>query len=109
MKRLKVRWGIETNWQLTVIFVVFALTGSTAAKFAGPVTEVLGIPEDLGAGWLYWFLRIIIIFPVYQIVLVFFGWLFGEFHFFWQFEKKMLRHLRLGFLIPSEKSPLNKT
>jgi len=108
MKRLKARWGIETNWQLTVIFVVFAITGSTAAKFAGPVIEVLGISEDLGGGWIYWLLRIILIFPIYQILLVFFGWLFGEFNFFWQFEKKMLRHLGLGFLLTQDASPKDK-
>ena len=42
MKRLKEKWNITTNWQLTVIFIVFAITGSTAAKIAGPVTEAVG-------------------------------------------------------------------
>ena len=108
MKKLKARWGIETNWQLTVIFIVFTLTGSTAAKFAGPLSEVLGISRDLGGGWMYWFLRIILIFPIYQIILMFFGWLFGEYQFFWEFEKKMLRHLGLGFLLAREASAKDK-
>jgi sterol desaturase/sphingolipid hydroxylase (fatty acid hydroxylase superfamily) len=109
MKKLKARWGVETNWQLTVIFIVFSITGSTAAKFAGPLTEVLGISRDLGGGWIYWLLRIVLIFPIYQILLVLFGWLFGEFKFFWEFEKKMLRHLGLGFLFPSEGSTNDNT
>jgi hypothetical protein len=33
------------------------------------------------------------------VLLVFMGWLFGEFRFFWEFEKKMLRRTGLGFLI----------
>ena len=41
---------------------------------------------------------ILLIFPVYQILLVAFGWLFGQFKFFWNMEKKMLRRLGLGFL-----------
>lgn len=102
MKKLKKRWGIETDWRLTVVFVVFAITGSTAAKFAGPIIEALGIAEDLGSGWIYWILRIVVIFPIYQVLLVFFGWLFGEFEFFWNFEKKMLRHLGLGFFVSSQ-------
>jgi len=98
LKKLKKRWNINSNWQLTVVFIVFAITGSTSAKFAGPLTEAVGITSE--AGWyIYWPVRIIIIFPVYQVLLVFFGWLFGEYAFFWNFEKKMLRSMKLGFLL----------
>ncbi|MGB5647230.1 MAG: DUF6787 family protein, partial [Muriicola sp.] len=31
--------------------------------------------------------------------LVLFGWLFGQFRFFWNFEKKMLHRIGLGFLL----------
>lgn len=98
MKRLKEKWGISNNWQLTVIFIVFAITGSTSAKFAGPITEVIGITKEMG-WFIYWPTRILAIFPLYQVLLVFFGWLFGEYVFFWAFEKKMLRSMRLGFLL----------
>ena len=101
MRKLKERWQIDTNWQLFVVFLVFAVTGSTAAKFAGPLTEAIGLTND--AGWyIYWPVRILIIFPIYQVLLVFFGWLFGEFEFFWKFEKKMLRYTGLGFLVKHE-------
>ena len=98
MKKLKQRWNITSNWQFTVIFVVFAVTGSTAAKFAGPLTEAIGLTKDHG-WYVYWPVRIVIIFPIYQVLLVFFGWLFGEPEFFWNFEKKMLRGMGLGFLM----------
>ena len=98
MKKLKERWELTSNWQIIVIIVVFSITGSTAAKLAGPVTETLGITRELGA-WVYWPIRILLIFPIYQILLVFFGWLYGEFAFFWKFEKRMIRHLGLGFLL----------
>ena len=98
MKKLKERWNINSNWRLTVVFIVFAITGSSAAKFAGPITEILGITTSLD-WYLYWPIRILIIFPVYQVLLVFFGWLFGEFDFFWGFEKKMLRSMKLGFIL----------
>ena len=98
MKKLKERWNIDSNWQLTVIFVVFAITGSTAAKFAGPVSEWIGLSKDLNP-WIYWPVRLLLIFPIYQVLLVFFGWVFGEFQFFWNFEKKMLRGMGLGFLV----------
>jgi len=98
LKKLKQRWNITSNWQLTVIFIVFALTGSTAAKFAGPLTEAIGLTKEVG-WYIYWPVRILIIFPIYQVLLVFFGWLFGEYTFFWNFEKKMLRSMKLGFLL----------
>ncbi len=98
MKKLKQRWSITSNWQLTVIFIVFALTGSTAAKFAGPMTEAIGLTKEVG-WYIYWPVRILIIFPIYQVLLVTFGWLFGEYIFFWNFEKKMLHSMKLGFLL----------
>lgn len=101
MKKLKERWNIDSDWQLTVIFIVFAITGSTAAKFAGPVSEWIGLTKDLNP-WLYWPVRLLLIFPIYQVLLVFFGWVFGEFQFFWNFEKKMLRGMRLGFLVDKQ-------
>lgn len=97
MKKLKERWGIDSNFQLAVIFVVFAVTGSSAAKLAAPLTHLIGIHQDTTSGFIYWPIRILIIFPVYQVLLVLFGWLFGQFKFFWNFEKKMLH--RLGIKI----------
>jgi hypothetical protein len=96
MKELKKRWGIETNFQFTIIFIVFAITGSTSAWLSKPVCFWLGITkEDLGL----WFtpFRLLLIFPLYQILLVLIGFLFGQFKFFWAFEKKMLRRMGLGF------------
>ncbi len=95
MDKLRKRWGISSNWQITVIFIVFAITGSTSAKIAGPVVEFLGMTKENTNLWIYWPVRILLIFPIYQIFLVSFGWLFGQFEFFWNFEKKMLK--RMGF------------
>ena len=43
MNRLKEKWQITSNSQLVIIFIVFAITGSTASKIAGPVVHVFGI------------------------------------------------------------------
>src|SRR5690554_5736836 len=95
MNRLKQRWGIDSNFQIVLILIVFAVTGSTSAKLAGPLCDFLGIYEENTSWLVYWFARLVLIFPIYQVLLVFFGWLFGQFAFFWEFEKKMLS--RLGF------------
>ena len=97
MKKLKERWGIESNFQLTLIFIVFAITGSASAWLSKPFCYWLGITKaDLG----FWFtpVRLLLIFPIYQVLLVCIGFLFGQFRFVWAFEKKMLRSMGLGFL-----------
>ncbi|NAS30500.1 diacylglyceryl transferase [Flavobacteriaceae bacterium R38] len=99
MEKLKKRWGIQSNLQLLIIFIVFAITGSSAAKLAAPITNLLGLNPETVSGWIYWPIRILLIFPIYQVLLVCFGWLFGQFKFFWAFEKKMLKRLGLGKLI----------
>lgn len=102
MEKLKERWGISSNFQLIVIFIVFAITGSSSVYVAKPFLEWIGMNRDAfsGAWWggfIYWTLRILLIFPFYQILLVIYGWLFGQFKFFWGFEKKMLSRMGLGF------------
>ena len=97
MKKLKERRGIESNFQLTLIFIVFAITGSASAWLSKPFCYWLGITKAyLG----FWFtpVRLLLIFPIYQVLLVCIGFLFGQFRFFWAFEKKMLRSMGLGFL-----------
>jgi hypothetical protein len=98
MVGLKKRWGVESNFQIAIIFLVFAITGSAATKLASPVTAFFGIYRDTADAWFYWTVRVLLIFPIYQILLVAFGWLFGQFTFFWNFEKKMLNRMGLGFL-----------
>jgi len=103
MEKLKERWGITSNFQLIIIFIVFAITGSSSVYVAKPFLELIGMnretfSEALWGGFIYWALRILLIFPFYQILLVIFGWLFGQFKFFWGFEKKMLSRMGLGFL-----------
>lgn len=95
MNKLKERWGIDSNFQLIIILIVFAITGSTAAKLAAPICGFIGVDQETSSWYIYWPLRILLIFPIYQVLLVLFGWIFGQFQFFWAFEKKMLS--RLGF------------
>ncbi|MDX1277162.1 DUF6787 family protein [Oceanihabitans sediminis] len=96
MEKLKKRWGIDSNKQVIIILFVFAVTGSTASFIGKPILAFLDItPETLNT-ILYWVIRIVMLFVMYQFLLIFFGWLFGQFNFFWNFEKKMLTRIGLG-------------
>lgn len=98
MGNFRERWNIKSNWQLVVIFVVFAVTGSSAAYLSKPILSFIGIDKNTVSGWIYYPLYLVLIFPVYQILLVSYGFIFGQFQFFWAFEKKMLRSCGLGFI-----------
>tara|TARA_B100000767_G_scaffold275784_2_gene315579 strand:- start:8436 stop:8768 length:333 start_codon:yes stop_codon:yes gene_type:complete len=97
---LKIKWKVKSNFQLFIIIVVFAVTGSSSVQVAKPLMDFLGIHhtsfESLFLGsFIYWIIRVLVVFPIYQILLLFFGILFFQFKFFWNFEKKILS--RMGF------------
>ncbi len=98
MKRLKEKWGITSNFQLFIICIVFAITGSFSVLITKPV--ILFIFGDLDGlnPLLSWLLRILILFPIYQVVLLFFGFIFFQFNFFFKFFKKFMKFLGLGIL-----------
>ncbi len=98
MEKLKKRWGIDSNFQIVIIFIVFAITGSTASWVTKPILDFLGISREVMNPFLYWFLRIVLILPVYKLLLLFFGTLFGQRLFFWNFVKKMLQRMGFSFL-----------
>ncbi|MFD1613652.1 DUF6787 family protein [Gelatiniphilus marinus] len=93
--KLEKKWEVAYKWELISIFLVFATTGSSSLFVSRPLIKLMGVSKDNLPTFAYWLLYIIIGFVFYQILLVFIGWLFGQFKFFWDFEKKMLR--KIGF------------
>lgn len=94
-KKLENKWILEHRWEMIRIFIVFSITGSSSVFIGKPIMALIGITKDNLNTVVYWILYIIVGLVFYQIMLVFFGWLFGQFKFFWEFEKKMLS--RFGF------------
>lgn len=88
MKRLQARWGLNSWVQVVLVLLVFAATGSTSLWLSKPVLIAIGL-YDMEPKWLAFILRLIIIFPVYNVLLLMFGFLLGQFQFFWAFEKRM--------------------
>lgn len=88
IEKLKAKWGIESNFQIIMILIVFSITGSIAVKITGPVLELFSISKDSFTPFLYWTIRILIILPIYQVLLLFVGAVLGQFRFFWNFQKK---------------------
>ena len=93
--KLKTRWGITSTWQVIIILLVFALTGTSVLYAEKLVQDLLNIPPNLE--WYYTTLLFIVItLPIYNILLLVYGFVFGQFRFFWNFEKKFFG--RIGAL-----------
>lgn len=98
MENLKKRWGIESNFQLVIIFVVFAINGTLSARISRFAMNYFGI-NDKNTHWIpYYLVLILLVLPLYPLMLMFFGYLFGQSKFFFPFAKKMLRSMGLGFI-----------
>ena len=93
LNQIKSRWDIHSNTQFIIILIVFAITGSLALYLSQPILDLLQIKAKTNNQILYYSLRLIIIFPIYQIVLIIIGTLFGQFNFFWSLEKKTMTRL----------------
>ncbi|WP_299390866.1 DUF6787 family protein [uncultured Gelidibacter sp.] len=89
------KWSVDYRWEMIRVFIVFAITGSSSVFIGRPIIALIGITKDNLNIVLYWILYIIVGIIFYQILLVAYGWLFGQFKFFWEFEKKMLRRFGL--------------
>ena len=98
-KKLEKKWELAYRWEMIRVFIVFAITGSSSAIVGRPFLKIVGITNDNLQPVLYWILYILISFIFYQFLLITIAWLFGQFKFFWNFEKKMIRKMRLGFLL----------
>lgn len=99
-KRLKEKWGVSSNFQLVIIFIVFGITGSLSVQVGKPILDFINLhPENFESiptgDFLYWTIRVLIVFPLYQVLLIIVGTLFFQFRFFWNFEKKILK--KIGF------------
>jgi hypothetical protein len=85
--KLKTRWGIASTFQVVLILVVFACTGFSVLYAEEIIFKLMGIGEEK-SWWLAFLLFLLITLPLYNLLLLIFGFIFGQFKFFWNFEKR---------------------
>lgn len=88
IERLRNRWKLKSITQVIVVLVVFACTGFTVLFIKKPILQFLAGEKGntLFASILYY----ILILPLYNVILLAYGFLFGQFNFFWEFEKRFV-------------------
>ncbi len=91
MEKLKKRWNLRSTWQVIIVLVVFAFTGTTVLVIKRPLFDMWFPDKDIP----FWasFLYYVLILPVYNVFLLMYGFVFGQFRFFWEFEKKFFNRL----------------
>ncbi|GAA4831334.1 DUF6787 family protein [Algivirga pacifica] len=87
--KLKQRWNVKSGWQVAIILLTFAITGTSFLYVKTPVYEWFGVQKDSQL-WIRIVAFFVLGLPIYQILLLMWGTLLGQFHFFWNFEKRML-------------------
>ena len=95
IEKLVNKFKANSIWHLFIIFIIFAISGSGSLFISSPILIALGLDELITFYPLYIFIRIILIIPIYQFILIIIASLFGEFDYFWKFEKKFLQRLRI--------------
>jgi len=89
--QLKKRWNLQNTWQVAIILIVFACTGTTVLLIKRPLFNYWfpGGEKPVWANITYY----VMILPVYNILLLAYGFVFGQFRFFWNFEKKFFSRM----------------
>ena len=87
-ERLKEKWNLKNTWQLVMVLIVFALTGSTVLLIKRPIVAYFS--QDGEQNLWFSIAYYILILPTYNIILLFYGFVLGQFDFFWAYEKRMI-------------------
>ena len=93
--KLVKKFDAKSKQHLIIIFVIFALSGSGSIFISSPILTKLNLEELISFYPLYLFLRLILIIPIYQLLLILVASLFGQFNYFWKFEKRFLQRLKI--------------
>ena len=95
IKHLIKRFNARSKAHLLLIFIVFGLSGSFSLWISSPIMSAFDLKNILNNYPLYVFFRILIIIPIYQLILIIVASIFGEFQYFWRFEKKFLKRIKI--------------
>lgn len=96
IEKLKAKWGIASNWDFVMIMLAFSLAGMMISVCRPPIFHLLGISDETNF-WIKALVYIPLIPPIYQVFLLVWGTLLGQFDFFWEKEKRLGRFLKQSF------------
>ncbi len=96
LEKLKERWGVTSVGQVILILIVFACTGFSVLFIKQPLYDLAGITAQTSP-WIRIPFYLLTVLPAYQVLLLAYGFVFGQFRFFWNFEKRMFSRIKSLF------------
>ncbi len=84
-----------------MVLVVFACTGFTILFVKNPILDFFGVERGGERSFINTVFYLILVLPLYQIFLLIYGFIFGQFKFFWEKEKLIFK--RIGGVFKSKK------
>lgn len=91
LQTLRQRWGLSSVGQVLVVLLVFACTGFSVMYLKRWAFAQLELNEH--TFWLWRAVAFVVVLMAYQAILLAYGTLFGQFQFFWNFEKRMFKRI----------------
>lgn len=88
---LREKWGITSTWQFILINIVFACTGFSVLYAKAVLYDLMGLSEAGLAIKILLFL--VLVLPMYNLFLLFWGTVFGQSLFFWNYEKRFFSRI----------------
>ncbi|WKV13727.1 DUF6787 family protein [Marivirga harenae] len=91
-EKLKQRWDLKSGGQVFIVLLVFACTGFTVMFLKEPILSLIAAKEE--RNWVFTTIYYILILPVYFLILLLYGFIFGQSKFFSGFVKKTISRFR---------------
>ncbi len=91
--KLKQKWNLKSVGQVIVILIVFACTGFTVLAIKKPLLHMLA--GDSGDTVLASVVYYLLILPIYNVFLLAYGFLFGQFNFFLGIREEIFQSIIL--------------
>ena len=89
-------FGASSKFHLLKIFIIFGLAGSLSLVLSDPLLKLVSIEKFISNKVFYWIIRLILIFPIYQFVLIALALVFGEFNYFKKFFIKFINYFKIS-------------
>ena len=94
--KLKTKWNIQSDRDFWMVMLTFSMAGTFIMFARRIIFHLVGITATTPF-WVKVILYIPLVPPAYYIGLLFFGTIFRQFLFFWEYEKRTMRFLFRGF------------
>ena len=89
-------FGANSRLHLLKIFIIFGLAGSLSVILSEPLITFISMEKFISNKFFYWVVRLILIFPIYQFVLIALALLFGELNYFKKFFIKFINYFKVN-------------